>query len=214
MLERTGTMQNKTRLKTIGITGGIGAGKSQILDYLEQTYNCKVIKADEIANQMKEPGCKEYEEIVTSLGSGILNENGRIDNQKMAVLLFSDRNLLIKTEGILHPAVKNYIIEQITTETQKGGLDFLFVEAALLIEEHYDEILDELWYIYADQNIRRTRLKKSRGYSDEKITKIMSEQLSDEFFRRTCKVTIDNSGEFDMTCKQIDQILGDYLCQN
>ena len=206
-------MQNKGILKTIGITGGIGAGKSQVLDYIEKKYNCIVLKADLIANQMKVPGCDVYQKLVALLGKKKIDAKGGIENQKMAGFLFSDKLAEKKTKKIIHPAVKQFILKQIECEKKRNHIDFLFVEAALLLEEHYDEILDEIWYIYANCETRRTRLKESRGYADDRITKIMSEQLPEKVFRHTCKITIDNSGEFDTTIQQIDQILGDYLCQ-
>ena len=98
-------------------------------------------------------------------------------------------------------------MEQIRLEKDKGELDFFFVEAALLIECGYDKRLDEIWYIFADQKVRRARLKETRGYSDEKIDGIMSSQLSEEAFRAHCKQVIDNSGSPEQTYKQIDQIL-------
>ena len=80
-----------------------------------------------------------------------------------------------------------------------------------MIEEKYDAILDELWYIYTDDAVRRERLKKSRGYTDEKIDSIMQQQLSEEAFRKHCKVVVDNSRSPEDTHKQVDQILNAVL---
>ncbi len=81
------------------------------------------------------------------------------------------------------------------------------MEAALLIEDHYDEICDELWYIHASDEVRKRRLKASRGYSDEKIDGIMRNQKSEEEFRKYCRVVIDNSGEVKDTCRQVEKAL-------
>lgn len=201
-------------MKTIGITGGIGSGKSEILNYLKDSYCCIVLKADDIANELKEPDQECYLPIVELLGITVLDIFGKINNQRMAEILFSDSIKRKQIEMIIHPAVKKQIQSQIKIEQEKGGTDFLFVEAALLIEDHYDEILDELWYVYADETVRRNRLKKSRGYSDDKISTIFSEQLTENEFRNSCGVTIDNSNDIHDTFLQIDHILGEYLCQN
>jgi len=201
-------------MKTIGITGGIGSGKSEILNYLKDSYCCIVLKADDIANELKEPDQECYLPIVELLGITVLDNFGKINNQRMAEILFSDSIKRKQIEMIIHPAVKKQIQSQIKIEQEKGGTDFLFVEAALLIEDHYDEILDELWYVYADETVRRNRLKKSRGYSDDKISTIFSEQLTENEFRNSCGVTIDNSNDIHDTFLQIDHILGEYLCQN
>ncbi|MDE6748247.1 MAG: dephospho-CoA kinase [Lachnospiraceae bacterium] len=200
-------------MRIIGITGGIGAGKSELLAYIEGNYSCKVILADKVAHQVEEPGQKCYEELVALLGKYILSPDGTIDKVKMAEKIFTDKSVLEKVNGIIHPAVKEYIMQEIRDEREKGKLDFLFVEAALLIEDGYGQIVDELWYIYSEIDIRRNRLKKSRAYSDEKIDSILKGQLSDEEFRQHCRVVIDNNGTLADTCKQIDKKLEEYLCQ-
>lgn len=196
-------------MMTIGITGGVGAGKSQVLTYIEENYNCKVIRADEVAHLLEEPGHKCYERIVAFLGTDILQEDKTIDKRKMASAIFTDEQKLTAINEILHPEVKTYILEQIQQESEKQEIDFLFVEAALLIEEHYDEILDEIWYIHADTEVRSKRLKESRQYSAEKIADIMGKQLSEEEFRKYCSVVIVNNGDLTVTYKQIDAIMGE-----
>ena len=200
-------------MRIIGITGGVGTGKSEILAYIEEHYNCQVILADKVAHQVEEPGQKCYEELVRLLGKYILNPDGTIDKVKMAEKIFADKNVLEKVNGIIHPAVKEYIVQEIEDKRAEGKLDFIFVEAALLIEDGYGQIVDELWYIYSEIDIRRNRLKKSRAYSDEKIDNILKGQLSDEEFRQHCRVVIDNNGTLADTCKQIDKKLEEYLCQ-
>lgn len=84
------------------------------------------------------------------------------------------------------------------------------MEAALLIEDKYDEICDELWYIYADEHVRRERLKQDRGYTEHKIDEIMASQLSEEEFSDHCDFEIDNSGDLEDTIRQIDQRMSTY----
>lgn len=91
-------------------------------------------------------------------------------------------------------------------EEEKKGTDYFFIEAALLIEDHYDTIVDEMWYIYADEDTRRKRLKESRGYSDSKIDDIFASQSSDDVFRRFCSVVIDNSGSIEDTKIQLTEL--------
>ena len=79
----------------------------------------------------------------------------------------------------------------------------------MLIEEHYDEIVDELWYIHTDEAVRRQRLAQNRQYSDEKTASIMRGQLSEAEFRRHCKVVITNNGDFEDTYQQINKIMGE-----
>ena len=193
-------------MKTIGITGGVGAGKSTVLNYIEEHYNAYIIIADKLAYELESPGGVCYESIVGLLGGDILDDTGFIDKKKMASRIFSEPDLLKRVNDIIHPAVKQSILDIIDKERQSGRFDYLIVEAALLIEEGYGAILDELWYIRVDSDIRRARLKESRGYSDEKIDSIIASQLSDEEYMKNCKYVIDNSGCTEDTYRQISSI--------
>ncbi|MDC7295081.1 MULTISPECIES: dephospho-CoA kinase [unclassified Butyrivibrio] len=201
---------SKDRTNIIGITGGIGAGKSTVLDYIDKHYNCLIIYSDDVANDIKKKGYPAYDELVAFLGEEILGSDGEIDKAKMASAIFNDKNKLKTVNNILHPAVNTFIINNIDREKETKEHDFVFVEAALLIENGYDRIADELWYVYADEDVRRQRLKSSRGYSDEKITDIFSKQLDDETFRKHCEFVIDNSGDLSYSAKQIDDKIGDW----
>ena len=196
-------------MKVIGVTGGVGAGKSTVLNYIESVCKCRVIFSDNVANDIKLKGMPCYEPIVELLSKEVLGDDGEIDKAKMAKMIFSDKSLLNKVNDILHPAVNRFIHEQIDLERKKNELDYLFIEAALLIENGYGEVVDEMWYIYADEEIRRQRLKASRGYTDEKISDILKGQLSDKQFREHADFVIDNSGDEEFMHRQINIKLGE-----
>jgi dephospho-CoA kinase len=131
-----------------------------------------------------------------------------MNREAFTAKVFSDEGERNRLNAIVHPAVKRYIIKEFEKEKQTGEHDYLILEAALLIEDHYDEICDEIWYVYADEHARRRRLKQSRGYSDDKITGMLANQRSDLSFRENCTVTIDNSSEnLQNTFRQIDEAL-------
>ena len=199
-------------MKFIGITGGVGAGKSKILDYLAGKPNVRVMLADEIAHDLMEPGTDCYERLRERFGNeDIYCEDGHFDRLKLASVIFSDEDKREQLNAIVHPAVKEYVKQQLLEERRQGQLQLLVLEAALLIDEHYDEICDELWYINTSRENRRARLKESRGYSDEKIDSIMNSQLKETDFRRYCSVVIDNSDSLTESRRQIDEKLGEYL---
>lgn len=197
-------------MKIIGITGGVGAGKTQVLSFIETHYRCRIVKADEAAHLLYEKGQACYEALVAFLGERILRSDGTIDKKKMAELIFRDKALLEGVNAIVHPAVKRYIIEQIAKERDKNKVDYFFIEAALLIEEHYEKIVDELWYIHSDENIRRQRLYQSRQYSEQKVSDIMKDQLSEHVFRQHCQRVIVNNGDLAETYQQIQWIMEDW----
>jgi dephospho-CoA kinase len=192
----------------IGITGGVGAGKSEILSYLSAMPGVRVMLADEIAHELMEPGSACYEKLCEMFqGEDIFLETGGFDRGKLAAVVFSDEAKRRQLNGVVHPAVKEYVLREYEKEQQKGRLSYLFLEAALLIEEHYDAICDELWYIYTKEDVRRARLKQSRGYTDAKIDGIFQSQLADEIYRQYCRVVIDNNGSPEETRKQLDHVL-------
>ncbi len=195
-------------MKFIGITGGVGAGKSAILDYLKNKPDTKVMLADEIAHELMVPGTQCYDKLKAEFGTeDIYQKDGFFDRIKLAQVIFSDDEKRKKLNGIVHPAVRKYVIGQAAYERKEGKIKLLVLEAALLIEEHYDEICDELWYIYTSEENRRIRLKKQRNYSDEKINEIFNSQLTDEKFRKACRVVIDNNGTIEAAEAQIEAAL-------
>jgi len=125
----------------------------------------------------------------------------------MAAKIFNDKVLLQKVNDILHPLTKEYILNQIDLLKKENKIDFLFIEAALLIESGYNKIVDEMWYIYADEDTRRVRLKSARGYSDEKIDSILKAQLSDKEYRQNSDFIVDNSRSLEDSLKQIEKRL-------
>lgn len=201
--------QSDKRMKVIGVTGGVGAGKSEVLAWIAGRSDCRVIMADQVAHRLEEPGGVCYEPLLALLGDDVLDSEGRIDKRKMAAKIFADETFLKGVNGIVHPAVKAYLTAQIDKERAAEKLKFLFIEAALLIEEGYAGIVDELWYIHAGEEVRRQRLKSSRGYTDEKIDSILKSQLSEEEFRKHCAVVIENNGTLQGVYTQIEKELGE-----
>lgn len=189
----------------IGITGGVGCGKSRVLDYIGKHVNCRILLADEVAHLLKEPGTKCHRQLVELLGSTILEEDGTIHREKMAEMIFCDEALLSRVNEIIHPAVKDYILREIDKGHRFKETDAFFLEAALLIESGYVPYLDELWYIYSEKEVRKKRLQEGRGYTARKTEMIMEKQLDDEEFRRHAQVIIDNSRTFTDTCRQLER---------
>ncbi len=191
----------------IGITGGVGAGKSRILSMLEDRCSCRIIYADDAAKKLQEPGNRCYNEIVAAFGNDVLDADKKIDKAALAEIIFDDSKARDRINDIIHPAVNDYITDVIASERRLGIRDFLFIEAALLIECGYDRICDELWYVFASEDVRRERLKESRSYSDEKIDSIFAAQLKEEVFRKYCAEIIDNNGDIEKTSGQITSVI-------
>ncbi|MCH5275585.1 MAG: dephospho-CoA kinase [Lachnospiraceae bacterium] len=197
-------------MRLIGITGGVGAGKSEILRFIKQHYCCKIYLADEVAHDLQEPGGICYTKLIELLGESVLAEDKSIDKGKMAARIFLDKNLLLKVNAIVHPAVREYLENAVKEAENDGETELFFIEAALLIENGYKDFVDEMWYIYAGDEVRRERLKNSRGYDDDRISRIMESQLSEERFREGSDFILDNSGDLSEAHSLIKQRLEAY----
>lgn len=203
--------QNKTvsAMTVIGITGGVGSGKSRILEELCSSFGAVICQADEVAKELQKKGHRCYDGIVRLFGDEILDSVGEIDRRRLAEIVFADPEKLRQLNASVHPEVKKAVLSKITQEKARGSRLFV-IEAALLLEDHYDEICDELWYIYTEEHMRRARLKESRDYSDEKIDSIMKNQMKEEEFFDRCSRVINNSGSFEDTKKQLAQIIQNF----
>ena len=194
-------------MKFIGLTGGVGAGKTTVLKAMKQMYRVRILIADEIAHEQMEPGTMCYKKLQEAFGGcDIWRDDGSIDRPKLAQVLFSDGEKRRRLNGIVHPAVKDYILDEVERERQKGDHDYVILEAALLIEDHYDVLCDEMWYVYASPQTRKKRLMADRGYSEQKVEQIFASQLSDEPYRKYCQVVIDNDRDGQYVLQQIKQL--------
>lgn len=189
-------------MKIIGITGGIGAGKSTVLQYLERVFHAYVIQADAVGHLVMEPEQVCYGQIIDLFGKKIIKNDKTIDRSMVSDVVFSNEEMLEKLNAIVHPAVKTYILKKMQEERVKGCRLFV-IEAALLLEEHYQDFCDEIWYVHADREVRISRLMDSRGYSREKAVNIIGNQASEEFFRKNADFVVENNGDLGKTHSQV-----------
>lgn len=203
---RRGGWNGTDGMRKIGVTGGIGAGKSQVMDYLEKRWGARIIRLDEISRAFLEKDGLLYQDTIGLFGSKIVRKDGSLDRAGIAEIIFADEGFREKLDAMIHPAVRRET-ERLFREYEKEGVSLCAVEAALLIEEHYDEICDEMWYIYASEKIRAMRLAADRHYDGKRIRGAFSRQLSEGEFRKHADFVIDNNGEFSDTEKQIDKRL-------
>ena len=190
----------------LGITGGIGAGKSTVLDELEQKYRACILRADEIGHQVMEPGEVCHEAVCRLLGRDVCAPDGRIDRKKASAILFADPAKLERMNRIIHPAVQQRILQTLSAQ-ESNGCAFAAVEAALLLQAGYQDFCDEIWVVWCDRESRIRRLMESRGYSREKCLDILSAQPSDDWYRSRADFVLNNSGSAAETTARIRERL-------
>ena len=193
-------------MRVIGVTGGVGSGKSEVLRLLKEEFGARLFMADDIAHEVMEPGGEACRRIEEAFGAEYLKPDGSVDRQKMASLIFKDAKALETMNSIVHPAVWKRIENGIQTVPER----LVVVEAALFDEEH-NRLFDEVWYIYTSRENRISRLMASRGYSREKCLDIMSSQKSEEEFQAMADRVIDNNQTVEDVKRQIEFILNEKL---
>ena len=195
--------------KVIGVTGGAGSGKSEVLRLLKENYGAFVILADDVSRALSAPGAVSYCKIVDFFGENILCKDQTIDRKKLASVVFHDPKLLEKLNSMTHPDVR-VEIERLICQAKAQGYPFVVVEAALLIEGGYRDLCDEFWYIYTKESIRRQRMKETRGYTDEKIDAVLKNQLDEDAFRSACDRVIENNTTLAAVEAQLKHVIESY----
>ena len=189
----------------IGVTGGVGCGKSAVLKILNEKFGCYIIESDKAGHLVMQNGMKAYGQIVREFGEDILDSERKIDRAKLAGIVFADREKLEKLNRIVHPAVRKCIVNEIARMKEEDAGTVIVVESALLLEEHYEQFCDEVWYVHTDEEIRIQRLMENRGYTREKSLGIIRNQASVEYFRAHTDYTVENNGDLEETWKQIEE---------
>lgn len=194
-------------MKVIGITGGIGSGKSLITDILQDYYKALILNTDLIAKKQMEVGGESYQNVVEYFGTDILLQDGSIDRNKLAGIVFHDQEKLGILSSLTHPPVINEVQRIINDKREEENIPFVAIETALMIEAGLDYLCDEVWYIYSPENNRRERLKSTRNYTDEKIDAIFQRQSKEEDFRKKYSKVIDNSGDIESVKAQVEKLI-------
>ena len=211
MKARTGMRQNKQKrkpLKTthvIGLTGGIGAGKSDLAEYLKANYQARVFSTDEIGEEVVLPGGMCYSRLRDLLPKEAFDRKGIMDREVVSKLMYEDPSLRKKMNDLIHPAVGIYLTSEVKNERERGLLDFVIIESALYDGTGFATLCDEVWNVDAPKEQRLQRLMESRGYSREKAEGIFESQAKYDRMRRGLKVQIDNSGSREEAYAQLDQ---------
>ena len=181
----------------LGITGGIGAGKSLVLSIIDEEFDAYIVEADKLAHKLMLKGEDAYRQIIDTFGDEIIDpDSEQIDRSLLGSIVLNDEEKLAKLNAIMHPAVKEYIKKDIKAQAE-AGTELYVIEAALLIQDGYTSICNEIWYIHADREVRIQRLIQSRGYSREKAEAFLSNQPSDEFFENNSDQIINNNENQD-----------------
>jgi len=194
-------------MKVIGLTGGVGCGKSTVAKVIMEHFNAVVLIADDIGFELMKPGQNCYQNIVAAFGEQVVKEDQTLNRKKIASIVFADEEKLAQLNNIIHPHVRTYIEYEVERMRKEGKTDYVFIESAILLECGYEDVCEEFWYVTAPLEVRIQRLKESRGYSDAKIEAVMNNQKQDEEFKKQCRVVLNNDSDMQKIYTQLKLLL-------
>ncbi len=187
----------------IGVIGGVGAGKSTVLDLLEREYDYRIIKTDDVAKSFYVAGHPVFERLKALLGDDIERPDGTADLPTFARKIYGDGSgeLRAQVNAIVHPAVWEFVNEQIKADDGN-----VVVETALPAEI-FLHMCDEVWLVYTKEDVRVSRLMATRGYTEKKAHDMIHSQISDDAYRKLATFVIDNSGSPEETAETVREHL-------
>lgn len=186
----------------VGLTGGIGSGKSSVAKAL-QKKGITLVDADQIAREVVQPGEQALQEITAALGQEMLLENGTLNRSALKQRIFSDPSAKATLEAILHPRIRQRILDRVNEAT-----DTLYVVAdiPLLVENHYPSLFDRVVVVDCTEAQQIARVKARDDLSEETIRNIMASQATRQQRLDAATDIIDNSGDLDSLHAQVEKL--------
>ena len=186
---------------TIGLTGGIGSGKSVVADLLRE-QGATIIDADRLGHEAYTPNSEAWRQVVAAFGEGILTAEGEIDRRKLGAIVFSDPAQLERLNGIMHPLMAG-MVQQRKVQLSEASVAVAVVEAAVLFEAGWETLVDEVWTTVAPDDVVIERLRQRNGLNAQEASKRINSQMSSEDRIRRSDVVIENASDLAALQRQI-----------
>ena len=191
-------------VRIIGITGGIASGKSTVTEFLRQP-GYQVIDADQVVHELQEPGGRLYQALLSTFGTAILQEDGRLDRPKLGAMIFGNPDVLARSSQLQNEIIREELAgrRDLLAETE----DIFFMDLPLLFELEYDNWFDQIWLMDVTEEIQLSRLMARNALSREEAEKRIAAQLSLQEKRKRADVLIDNNASLEETRQQLRDAL-------
>jgi dephospho-CoA kinase len=189
---------------TIGLTGGIGSGKSAVSRILRE-LGAEVIDADQIGHEVYKPGTPGWTRVVAEFGREVLAADGTIDRRKLGQRVFSDREALLRLNAIVHPLMTERIRERIGA-LRSGGCRAVVLEAAVLFEAGWDALVDEVWVVTSSEELAVERLVRDRGLSPDEVRRRLASQLPETRRLARADCVVRNTGTLDDLRAEVERL--------
>lgn len=191
---------------TIGLTGGIGSGKTAASDWFA-TQGIEIVDADVAAREVVAPQQPALQEIVETFGAHMLLEDGSLNRAAMRAQVFADPQARVKLEAITHPRIR----QQMITQLQAAQSPYVLLVSPLLLETSQHELVDRILLVDVDEHIQQQRASQRDGQTPEAIAKIMAAQLPRHERHRRAHDVVNNSGQLIDLHRQLAQLHQQYL---
>lgn len=191
-------------VRIIGITGGIASGKSTVTEFLRQ-QGYQVIDADQVVHELQEPGERLYQALLSTFGSSILQEDGRLDRPKLGAMIFGNPQLLEQSSQIQNQIIREELAGR--RDLLAGKEDIFFMDLPLLFELGYETWFDQVWLVDVTEETQLSRLMARNDLSQEEAEKRIAAQLSLQEKRNRADMLIDNNGPLELTQEQLREAL-------
>jgi len=182
-------------MKVIGLTGGIGSGKSTVSQFLAE-LGAVIVDADRVGHEAFKPDTDVWREVVAAFGRQILTPNGDVDREKLGETVFANPESLLRLNQITHPRIYEMVRVQLE-EYRRQGVSVVVLEAPLLIEAGWSSLVDEVWVTAAPEPTVLRRLKERPGLSEQQSLARIHAQLPSEERIKHADVVINNDGDLD-----------------
>ena len=177
----------------IGLTGGIGTGKSEVARLL-QSLGAIVIDADQVGHEAYAPNSESWQEVVNAFGKEILQPSGQIDRGRLGAIVFSDPQELNKLNAIMHPRMAGMVADKVQL-LREQGVETVVVEAALLFEAGWNSLVDEVWTTDSPVELVIERLQARSGMNEEEVRRRIGSQMDPAERMERADLVVDNSGD-------------------
>jgi dephospho-CoA kinase len=198
---------------TIGLTGGIGSGKSTVTRFLEE-LGAPIIDADKVGHAIYAPDGPAHSDVIAAFGRGILASDGTIDRKKLGPIVFADADALKRLNSIVHPKMFARMRELIEHLRAGGEHNPIVVEAAILIEANWQALFDEIWLVIASKARVVERIERDRGWKPEQTEARIQAQLPDEERQKHSTLVITNNGTIDELREKVAHLWRAALVRN
>lgn len=196
-------------MEVYGLTGGIGSGKSTVADLLEE-YGVPVVAADELSRIVVARGSRGLQDVVELFGPGVVDENGDLDRQKMAAIVFQDPGKRRELESILHPRIRERF-EQVLDALEKAGHQVAVYEVPLLFEKNLQGEMKAVILVTADDAVRVERVRARDDVTQTEVRARMAAQMDEATKRRKADYVIENNGTRDDLRREVEFLLARFL---